>query len=353
MSRFFSNKLDGLQPYVPGEQPRDRKYIKLNTNENPYVPSECATSCINTALLEELRLYSDPTCGELCQSIADVYGVEPQNVLPTNGSDEALAFCFAAFCGNGVVFPDVTYGFYKVFCGLFCAEYEQIPLNHDFTVEVSKYIGVGRTVVLANPNAQTGICLQLKDIERIVAGNPDNIVVIDEAYIDFGGESAVRLIDKYDNLVVVHTFSKSRALAGARVGYAIADEKLIADLNRVKYSFNPYNVNSISAALASRAVRDTRYLKELSDRVIATRAVLSRGLTELGYTVVPSLANFVLAKSPTMTGEQVYCALKQNGILVRLPSEPRISDYVRITIGTEEQTDALLAALKAIHNGEL
>lgn len=345
MSEFFSQRLAELKPYTAGEQPKDGRYIKLNTNENPYFPSRYAVGKIDGARLDGLRLYSDPDCEQLTTAIARYYNVKPSNVLPSNGSDEALAFCFAAFGDCGVVFPDVTYGFYKVFARLFGARYDEIPLDSDFSVRVDDYIGVGKTVVLANPNAQTGMCLPLKEIERIVAGNPDNVVIIDEAYIDFGGESAARLTEKYGNLIVVQTFSKSRSLAGARVGYAIACDALIADLQRVKFSFNPYNVNSLSCALASAAMDDKAYFEQCAAKIIATRADLTKGLLALGYTVIPSSANFVLAKSPKIGGAELYALLKKSGILVRHFDDARIADYVRITVGTDEQTAALLKAV--------
>lgn len=345
MSRYFSQKLSRLKPYVPGEQPKDGQYIKLNTNESPYFPSRYAVDKIGADIIERLRLYSDPDCTELSRAIGEFYGVSPNNVLPTNGSDEALAFCFAAFGESGMIFPDITYGFYKVFGELFEVDCKEVPLNADFTVDTAQYEDCGRTVMLANPNAQTGIYLPLGEIERIVKSNPDNVVVIDEAYIDFGGESAVKLIDKYENLVVVQTFSKSRSLAGARVGFAVANEQLISDLKRVKFSFNPYNVNSVSSALAVEAVKDKAYFDECRTKIMKSRKRLSEELNKIGYTLLPSTANFVLAKSPSMSGEKLYKLLKAKGILVRHFEEPRITDFVRITVGTDSQIDILLSAL--------
>lgn len=350
MSGFFSERLNGLCPYVPGEQPKSGEYIKLNTNENPYYPSRYAADGIDGAFLRGLRLYSDPDCAELRGAIAEYYGVPSRCVMPTNGSDEALAFCFAAFGDRGAVFPDVTYGFYKVFAELFGVPYTELPLRADFTVDTDGYLNVGRAVVLANPNAQTGIYLSLDDIERIVASNADNVVIIDEAYIDFGGQSAVGLTRKYKNLVVVQTFSKSRSLAGARVGFAIADEELIADLQRIRFSFNPYNVNRVSAAVAVGAIRDRRYFAECVDKIKSTRARLVGELGRLGYAVLPSLANFVLAKSPKINGKKLYETLKASGILVRHFSDARINGFVRITVGTDEQTDALIKALEIAEN---
>lgn len=346
MNEFFSRKLAGLQPYVPGEQPRDKSYIKLNTNENPYFPSRYAVGKADVDALNDLRLYSDPECAELTAAVANLYGVKPSNVLPANGSDEALAFGFAAFGDDGAVFPDVTYGFYKVFARLFGVEYTEIPLENDFILRADAYIDSGKMIVIANPNAQTGLYLPLEEVERIVGGNPNNVVIVDEAYIDFGGESAVGLIDKYENLVVVQTFSKSRSLAGARVGFAVACEARISDLKRIKYSFNPYNVNRLSCALAAAAIKDAEYFEQCRAKIIATRERMTAQLRELGYTVLPSAANFVLAKSPKIIGAEVYARLKREGILVRHFDDRRIADYVRITVGTDEQTAALIAAVK-------
>lgn len=348
MSPYFSKRLKELQPYTPGEQPKGGKYIKLNTNESPYFPSRYAIDGIERDGLENLRLYSDPESSALCRAIADYYGISANCVLPTNGSDEALAFCFAAFCDCGAAFPDVTYGFYKVFAGLFGVEYSEIPLKYDFTVDVNNYLNLNKTVFLANPNAQTGINLPLAEIEKIVKANPLAVVVIDEAYVDFGGESVVKLIGRYQNLVVVQTFSKSRSLAGARVGFAVACENLISGLKRVKYSFNPYNVNSISANLAAAAIKDRKYFDECTAKIRATRERLIKSLKQLNFNVLPSCANFVLAESAQIDGKQLYEKLKLRGILVRHFNDERINNFVRITVGTDGQTDALLKEIKEI-----
>lgn len=347
MSKFLNEKLGALSPYQPGEQPKTR-YIKLNTNENPYFPSKYATARIGREALEQLRLYSDPDCTELNGVIAAYYGVNAENVLATNGSDEALAFCFAAFGGRGALFPDVTYGFYKVFAGLFGVAYEEVPLRADFTVDGSAYCGAGKLIVLANPNAQTGIALPLAEIERVVRENAQSVVVVDEAYVDFGGESAVGLTKTYENLVVVQTFSKSRSLAGARVGFAVADKGLIDDLTRVKFSFNPYNVNRLSQALAAEAMKDEVYFRECVARIVASRERLLAGLKALGLECLPSKANFVLARHGKMDGEGLYRALRGRGILVRHFDDERIEDYIRITVGREEDMQTLLAVLREI-----
>lgn len=348
MSVYLSERLAGLQAYVPGEQTADKNLIKLNTNENPYFPSRYAVGSITPEKLSGLRLYQDPANTELCAAIAAYYGVDKENVLPANGSDEALAFCFAAFGGSGAVFPDVTYGFYKVFAKLFGVNYREIPLKEDFSVDSTKYVGCGGTVFLANPNAQTGIYMPLNEIERIVSSNSANIVVIDEAYVDFGGESAVKLCGKYNNLIVVQTFSKSRSLAGARVGFAIACRDLISDLKRVKYSFNPYSVNGLSASLAAAAISDVGYFRECTAKIIRTRERLAAEARKLGFSVLPSSANFLLVKNPKATGETMYSELRKRGIIVRHFPEERIKNFVRITVGTDGQTDTLIRALKQI-----
>ncbi len=348
MSRFLHSDLLCLAPYVPGEQPKDKQYVKLNTNESPYPPSPKAIAAASKEEVEDLRLYSDPESTVLKQAIADYYCVKTENVLPTNGSDETLAFCFRAFCEKGVRFPDVTYGFYPVFCDLFGITANKMPLNPDFTVKTADYLSAGQTVVLANPNAQTGIYMPLSEIEAIVQSNPDDIVVVDEAYIDFGGQSAVQLTKKYDNLVVVQTFSKSRSLAGARVGFAIACKDLIDDLNRVKYSFHPYNVNRLSGKIAAAAIADRAYFEDCRGKIMAERERLKIALSDMGFTYLPSLSNFVLAKKQGVSGEFLYQSLKQRGILIRHFKDERIADYIRITVGTPNQTDALLYALQEI-----
>ncbi len=350
MSEYLNKKLSSLEPYTPGEQPKE-KLIKLNTNESPYYPSRFAIEAVKSGELKDCRLYSDPESGLLRSAIADFYsacGISKENVLVTNGSDESLAFCFAGFCENGAIFPDVTYGFYKVFASLFGVAYEEIPLNEDFTVSPEPYIADERTVFLANPNAQTGIYLPLEEVERIVSSNPRRVVVVDEAYVDFGGESAVRLIPRHGNLIVVQTFSKSRSLAGARVGFAMAQEGLIGDLNRVKFSFNPYNVNRLSERLAAAAITDAAYFDSCRAKIMATRERLADSLQEMGFKVLPSRSNFLLAGTPKMGGAELQKALRARGILVRHFDDERIKDYVRITIGSDAEISALEKAVKEI-----
>lgn len=348
MSVFTSKKINGIAPYVPGEQPQDRQYIKLNTNENPYFTSRKAAALITDEVLKNLKRYSDPESKPLVGAIARYYGVESRNVLTTNGSDEALAFCFQAYGGGGVCYADVTYGFYDVFANMYGCPVEHIALEKDFTIDYKKYLNKGRTIVIANPNAQTGIALGLDKIEKIIAANEENVVIVDQAYVDFYGQNAIPLVKRYNNLVVVNTFSKSRSLAGARVGYVIADGELISDLKKIKYSFHPYNVNTLSMLLAKGAIEDEDYFRQTVSMIKDSRTALIEGLRQLGFYVLPSSANFVLARTDCMDGGSLYLRLKQNGILVRHFSDERIKDFVRITIGTDDEMNALLEALKEI-----
>lgn len=348
MSVFLAEDMRSAPAYTPGEQPRGREYVKLNTNENPYFPSKYALAAAGEEELRDLRLYSDPECAELRDAIADFYSLKRENVIPANGSDEILAFCFRAYGHKGAVFPDVTYGFYPVFARLFGVPFAEIPLKEDFSVDVADYFGAGRMVVLANPNAQTGRYLPLSEIARVAAANARNAVIVDEAYIDFGGESAAKLIGEYDNLIVVQTFSKSRSLAGARVGFALASAALVADLEKIKFSFNPYNVNRLSGRLAARAIADRSYFEDCRTRIIATRERFSARLEAAGFEVIPSLANFVMARKRGVPGRKLYEDLKSAGFLVRHFGQERIADFVRITIGGEEDMSALASAMEEV-----
>ena len=349
MSRFFSNKYSSLTPYTPGEQPKDRKFIKLNTNESPFPPSERVIKAA-TQQAGMLQLYSDPEATAATEKLAEVYGVKKENVILTNGSDEVLNFAFMAFADEDhpLVFPDITYGFYKVFAELNRIPYTEIPLRESLEIDPEDYVSVGKTVVIANPNAPTGIYLPLDVIERIVASNPNNVVVIDEAYVDFGGESAVSLIGKYKNLLVTGTFSKSRSLAGARLGFGIGDGELISDLQTIKYSTNPYNVNRMTAAAGEAALIDNDYYMENCKRIIENREYTANALGALGFELTDSSANFVFARSERISGEVLYKKLKERGILVRHFSSPRIYEYNRITIGTRSEMEALIAAVTEI-----
>ena len=349
MSRFFSTKYQNLKAYTPGEQPRDMQYVKLNTNESPYPPSPSVARAA-AAEAEKLALYSDPECTELLTEAVKVFGVERNRILMTNGSDEILNFAFMAFCDadHPIVFPDITYGFYPVFAELNGIPYEKIPLKEDFSIDVDDYIGIGKNIVIANPNAPTGLALSLGEIERIVASNPDHIVIIDEAYVDFGAESAVALVDKYENLLVTQTFSKSRSMAGARLGFGIGAPSLIADLQTIKYSTNPYNVNRMTAAAGAAALRENDYYMENCKRIEQTREYTKKALENLGFFVTDSKANFLFARSDRVDGEVLYAELKKRGVLIRHFSSDRIAQYNRITVGTKEQMDVFLAKTKEI-----
>ncbi len=347
MSRFISKEADALAPYTPGEQPQDQQYIKLNTNESPFPPSPKVMKALTRAEVLKLNLYSDPTCAALNAAIAKHFELQPENVLSGNGSDEVLAFAFRAFCGEGkgVAFADITYGFYKSQVALFGLEATRIPLREDFTLNVDDYMDFPGTIVIANPNAPTGIAVPRTDIQRLLEADPDRVVIVDEAYVDFGAESCVPMIFRYDNLLVVQTMSKSRSLAGGRVGYALGSPALIEALNRVKYSFHPYNVNRLSMLAGAAAVEDDAYFQKCTAAVAGNRERTRKELEALGFTVLPSSANFLFAKSDSIPGGELYRRLKENGILVRWFDADRIRDYVRITIGSLEQMVALVDQL--------
>ena len=349
MSRYFVSKYDSLIPYVPGEQPQDRKYIKLNTNESPFPPSPRATAMAADAA-ERLNLYPDPECRELRRKASAALGVPEDCIVFTNGSDEILYFAFLAFCDEShpAAFPDITYGFYPVFADLLKIPYDLIPLAEDLSVTVSDYTGISRTIFLANPNAPTGKLLPVSEIEKIVASNPDSVIIVDEAYIDFGGETCVPLTGEYENLLVTRTFSKSRSMAGARLGIGIGSEALIRDINTLRYSTNPYNVNAMTMAAGIGALEDEEYFLSCCRDTAVRRDWTAEELRALGFRVTDSMANFVFASSPKIPGEDLYLELKKRGILVRHFSSARIRDYVRITIGDEFQMQALLGNIKEI-----
>ena len=352
MSRFLKKTYEQMQAYIPGEQPRDMAYIKLNTNENPYPPAPSVLKAMGEEEISNLRLYSDPTCLGLKEKLASLYGVKTENVFVGNGSDDILNFLFMAYAREkGVAFADITYGFYSVYATLYGAEAEIIPLKDDFSIDYTQYLAKDKMVVIANPNAPTGLCLPLSQIEEILASNPDSMVVIDEAYIDFGGESALTLITKYDNLVVVRTFSKSRSMAGARLGYAFANPALIADLEKLRYSTNPYNINRLTLLLGEKTVEANDYTEVTCQKIVNTREQTAKALTEIGFSVVPSKTNFLFAKYPGIPGQTLYEELKVKGILVRHFAGARTADYIRITIGTDEQMDRFIEVIRQITNG--
>ena len=349
MSRFFSSKYSSLIPYTPGEQPKNMEYVKLNTNESPYPPSENVYEAVKKEA-ERLHLYSDPEAKIITEKIAKRYGVSKDMVLVTNGSDEVLNFAFMAYGDSKreMLFPEISYGFYSVFADLNGVKYRQVPLKDDFTIDVNDYIAKNTTIVIANPNAPTGLALSLSQVEEIVKSNPNNVVVIDEAYVDFGSESCVNLVHKYDNLLVTMTFSKSRSMAGARIGFGIASKAIINDLNTIKYSTNPYNVNRISQVAGACAIDSDSYYMDNCKKIIENREYTKKELEKMGFFVLDSRANFLFAKSDKISGEELYLKLKENGVLVRHFKTEKIKDFNRITIGTKEQMDIFLEKTRKI-----
>ena len=349
MSRYLSSKYDKLKPYVPGEQPKIGEYIKLNTNEPPF---DIPLSVLDAVKKEagNMMLYSDPSSFDIRNAIAGYYGTNAENVIVTNGSDEVLYLAFLAYCDKNTpaVFPDITYGFYKVFAEFTGIPYTEKPLDDKFNIIVQEYFGAHATVFIANPNAPTGIALGLDKLEKIISENRDSIVVIDEAYVDFGAESAVKLVDRYDNLLVIQTFSKSKMMAGARLGLGIASAEIIEDLNRIRNSINPYNVNRMTSAAGVAMLKEKQYLEDCRNIIINNRKYLTSSLRFLGFEVTDSMANFVFAKHEKISGYDLYMELKNRGILIRNFGIPRIKDYNRITVGTEKQIDILIDNIREI-----
>ena len=350
MSRFFTESLKALQPYVPGEQPQDMQYVKLNTNESPFPASPKAVAAINGEEVSRLYLYSDPDCKALIAAIAKRYGLQPEQVTVGNGSDEVLWFALRAFCDENtpLAYNDITYGCYKAWCSMLNVPSKILPLQEDYSVDLSLYRGLDSTIMIANPNAPTGLCLTVQEIEGVLQENPDHVVIVDEAYVDFGGQSCVGLIDKYENLLVVQTCSKSRSLAGARLGFAMGNAALISDLNRIKFSFNPYNVNRLTCLAGIAAMEDEEYFQTCTQTVARTRDKTAAALKTMGFTLTDSKANFLFAESSRIPGGELYRKLKEMGILVRHFDKPRLENRLRITVGSEEQMEALLTALKEL-----
>ena len=349
MSRFFSKKYDKLVPYTPGEQPKDTQYVKLNTNESPFPPSPNAVRMAAEAA-KTLHLYSDPECRDLVKIAAEIFGVAPDEILFTNGSDEILNFAFMAFGDDSCpfAFPDISYGFYKVFAELNQVPYTMIPLKEDFSIAVEDYFNLGKTVLIANPNAPTGMALTAGEIERIIQANPDNVVIVDEAYVDFGAESVVPLIHRYDNLLVTGTFSKCRSLAGGRLGFGIGSSALIRDLNAIKYSINPYNINRMTMAAGIGVLMDEEYTRANCRTIMQVRAWTTEQLKSLGFETTDSKTNFIFAKHPNADGKEIYLRLKQKGVLIRHFDAPRLRDYNRITVGSQAQMGIFINTLKEI-----
>ncbi|HEX5843277.1 MAG TPA: histidinol-phosphate transaminase [Pseudomonas sp.] len=350
MSKFWSPFVKDLVPYVPGEQPKLAKLVKLNTNENPYGPSPKAIAAMQAELGDNLRLYPDPNSDRLKQAVADYYGVNTAQVFVGNGSDEVLAHAFHGLFQHGrpLLFPDVTYSFYPVYCGLYGIPYEALPLDEQFQIRVEDYARPNGGIIFPNPNAPTGCALGLAAIERLLKANPDTVVLVDEAYIDFGGETAISLVDKYPNLLVSQTLSKSRSLAGLRVGLAVGHPDLIEALERIKNSFNSYPLDRMAIAGAAAAFEDRAYFEQTCRRVIDSREAVVAGLEKLGFEVLPSAANFVFARHPGKDAATLAAGLREQGVIVRHFKQQRIAQFLRITIGTPEQNQALLDALQGL-----
>lgn len=348
MSRFLNRQLQPMKAYTPGEQPSGRTFIKLNTNESPYPPSPAVIRAVNEALLNDLRLYSSLTGSPLREALAEQLGVEADQVVVANGSDEILALAMYAFGERGVTYPDVTYGFYQVWADFYGLKRRVVRLTGDFTIRPEDFHRNEAMVLLANPNAPTGIALELDALREIARKNPDHIVLIDEAYIAFGAESALPLIDEFENVLIVRTFSKSHALAGARLGYAVGNEALIRDLDKVRFSFHPYNVNALSAHLGAAAIADRAYYDDLSKKIIAARAYTMEALTGMGFEALDSSANFIFARHPMLYGDAYVQKLRERGILVRRFDGERIADFARITIGTISQMERVVSETRDI-----
>ncbi len=351
MSRFMRKEYEMIVPYTPGEQLNDKKYIKLNTNESPFPASPKVLDVLNKELIKSLFLYSDPKLKKIKQAVADFYGVSPEQIFVGNGSDDVIAFSFMAYGGLGGEFccPDITYSFYPVFADLFKVNLERIPLKDDFSVDVNDYIGKNKNIIIANPNAPTGLALTHDEVELIVKSNPDNVVIIDEAYVDFAeNTSVVDLVNKYDNLIVTQTFSKSRSLAGLRVGFSVSSKHLADDLEKLKYSFNPYNVNTLSIEAAAAAISDREYYEKTISQTVEIREFTKKELIKRGFIVTDSKTNFVFAKSDKIPSSVLYDELKNKGILIRYFNSPRISDFFRMSMGTMEQMQKVLDVIDEI-----
>ena len=348
MSIYLNKRLGAIEAYTPGEQPQDKSYIKRNTNESPFPPSPMVVEAINKAEVEKLRLYCDPECKKLKTALANLYNVESDSIFLSNGSDDILNFAFMAYGDKGAAYADITYGFYSVFAELYGVDSQVIPLKDDFSLDVDAFCGLNKLIVIANPNAPTGMEISLNDIEKILISNPESVVLIDEAYVDFGGTTCMELTKKYKNLLCVGTFSKSRSLAGARLGFAIADSELIADLDLIKYSTNPYNINRLTQIAGEMAVKENDYYVNNCKTIISNREYTVKALNELGFSVLPSKANFVFAKSDKISGEALYKALKYRGVLIRHFSKERIKDYIRITIGSLEEMQIFISKVTEI-----
>ncbi len=349
MSKYLTPSKSALVEYVPGEQPKRGEFIKLNTNESPFSPPQRAIDGLAN-IAADLNIYNDTRCSRLAEVFSRYHNVEEENVIFSNGSDEILAFCYLAYCdeNSGLIYPEITYGFYSVFSKLFRVNAQEVPLKDDFTIDITEYYNSNKTVLIANPNAPTGIALTIGEIEQIVKNNPQNIVIIDEAYVAFGAESAIDLTKKYDNLIVVGTFSKSRNMAGARLGYAVANSDLIADLNRIKFSFNPYNVNAMTQFLGTISIEENEYFNDCINKIITVREWFVRSLTNMEFKTLPSCANFVFTRHDSVSGKEIYNHLRNDKILVRYFDGKKTRDYVRISIGTQQEMQTVVESLKKL-----
>lgn len=350
MSKYWNDKVKSIEPYVPGEQPKDKKYIKLNTNENPYPPSPNVIKAMKEAVNEDLKLYPDPTCDDLIGEISEYYNISKDEVFVGNGSDEILAFSFMTFFSKDkkVLFPDISYTFYKVYAELFDLDYELVKLDDDYNIKIDEFKRENVGVILPNPNAPTGKYIDVEKLKELVENNKDNIVIIDEAYVDFGGESMSKYINDYPNLLVIQTFSKSRALAGIRVGFALGNKDLIDGLNRVKNSMNSYTIDRTSLAGAKAAIKDKGYFQEIRNKIIDTREYSAKNLEDLGFKVLESKSNFLFVTHKKLKAKSIYESLKDKGVLVRYFNKERIDNFLRITIGTDEEMNVLCMKLREI-----
>lgn len=352
MSRFARERIQAIAPYVPGEQPkagdRERPLIKLNTNELPYPPAPGVMEALSRGEVERVRLYPELEPAALQLAVAEFYGISPAQVFCGNGSDEVIAFSYMAFCEQRICYPAISYGFYPVYANLFGLEADEVPLRESWVLAVEDYIQRQGPIILANPNAPTGLAVEVGELEKIIAADPNRLVIVDEAYTDFWIDSCVRLIPQYDNLLVIQTLSKSRGLAGLRIGLALGNEALIRDLNKVKYSFHPYNINRLSQLAGAAAFEDNAYFDEVRGKIIATREWTKRELDRLGFVQTDSQTNFLFARHPNVAGEQLYRLLRERGILVRHFKQEKLEEYLRITVGTGDEMRALVAALEGI-----
>ncbi|MFW2489000.1 histidinol-phosphate transaminase [Clostridium chromiireducens] len=350
MSKYWNDKVKEIEPYVPGEQPKDKKYIKLNTNENPYPPSDKVIEAMKIAVNDDLKLYPDPTCSDLINEIANYYDLDKDQIFIGNGSDEVLAFSFMTYFSKDrkILFPDISYSFYVVYAELFDLNYELVKLDDNFDIPLDVLKKPNGGVIIPNPNAPTGKYIAVEELKKLVEANKDSVVIIDEAYVDFGGESMVKFIKDYENLLVIQTLSKSRSLAGLRVGFALGHKDLIEGLNRVKNSINSYTIDRVALVGAKAAIQDNEYFKEITKKIINTREKVVSDLEKLDFRVLESKSNFVFASHNRVSGKLIYEKLKDNGVLVRYFNKERIDNFLRITIGTDEEMSILVEKLNLI-----